>query len=222
MNGLSDRAKQLIPKARIISFDTWHAIPSDIIASFQSADDEKRYLTDDELASLKKLNNASLSSTSSALSSAGLSASEVVSTLRDQAAEIVDEARAVVLTTFPKILEPGGGLYPPMRAEACWRDFWQFLRCITYGIAAQQHHYTSTAGLEAMEQLYEELQVPLPAMVTGLIGVKRASLKRFPVETYPALSPYFDHLIARLSTFIKSDFLPQEDVSNPTSVQAEV
>ncbi|MEO1446772.1 MAG: phycobilisome protein, partial [Cyanobacteria bacterium J06635_11] len=146
------------------------------------------------------------------------SATEVVATLRDQAPDIVDEARAVVLTTFPKILEPGGGLYPPMRAEACWRDFWQFLRCITYGIAAQQHHYTSTDGLEFMEQLYEELQVPLPAMVTGLIGVKRASLQRFPVETYPVLSPYFDHLIARLSTFVK----PEAEVVSSTAAQAEV
>ena len=217
MNGLSDRAKQLIPKARIVSFDTWNDIPPEIIARVQAADDEKRYLSDDELEKTQQLNISD-----SALESVGLSASEVVTTLRDQAAEIVDEARAVVLTTFPNILEPGGGLYPPMRAEACWRDFWQFLRCITYGIAAQQHHYTGTAGLEAMEQLYDELQVPLPAMVTGLIGVKRASLKRFPVETYPALSPYFDHLIARLSTFIKSDLLPSEDAQSSASVQAEV
>ncbi|MEO0770399.1 MAG: hypothetical protein AAFY72_13390, partial [Cyanobacteria bacterium J06649_4] len=140
-----------------------------------------------------------------AFAAVSLAPEAVVTTLREQAADIVDEARAVVLTSFPNILEPGGGLYPSMRAEACWRDFWQFLRCISYGIAGQQHHYTSTAGLEAMEQLYEELQVPLPAMVAGLIGIKRASLKRFPFETYPALSPYFDHLIARLSTFVKQD-----------------
>ena len=226
MNGLSDRAKQLIPKARIVSFDTWSDVPPDIIASFQIADDEKRYLTDEELARAKQIKPLASATEAVTLSSVGLSASEVVKTLRDQAADIVDEARAVVLTTFPNILEPGGGLYPPVRAEACWRDFWQFLRCITYGIAAQQHHYTGTAGLEAMEQLYAELQVPLPAMVSGLIGVKRASLKRFPVETYPALSPYFDHLIARLSTFIQSDIhselSPEEGAQPSASVQAEV
>lgn len=200
MNGLSDRAKQLIPKAQIVSFDTWNEIPPEIVARFQAADDQKRYLTD---ADLEKIGTVDFSP--SAMAAMGISASEVTATLRDQAADIVDEARAVVLTTFPDILEPGGGLYPPVRAEACWRDFWQFLRCINYGIAGQQHHYTSTDGLEAMEQLYDELKVPLPAMVTGLIGIKRASLKRFPVETYPALSPYFDHLIARLSTFVKPE-----------------
>ncbi|MEL7068952.1 MAG: phycobilisome protein [Cyanobacteria bacterium J06581_3] len=218
MNGLSDRAKQLIPKARIVSFATWNEIAPDIIAHFQVADDEKRYLTDEDLATIQAATDNLAATKASAFAAVGLSATEVVATLRDQAPDIVDEARAVVLTTFPKILEPGGGLYPPMRAEACWRDFWQFLRCITYGIAAQQHHYTSTDGLEFMEQLYEELQVPLPAMVTGLIGVKRASLQRFPVETYPVLSPYFDHLIARLSTFVK----PEAEVVSSTAAQAEL
>ncbi|MEL7334508.1 MAG: phycobilisome protein [Cyanobacteria bacterium J06560_2] len=213
MNGLSDRAKQLIPKARIVSFTSWNDISPDIIACFQAADDNKTYLTDDELASVQAHRPAA----DQKLNATGLNAKAVVSTLRDQAADIVDEARAVVLTTFPDILEPGGGLYPPMRADACWRDFWQFLRCITYGIAAGEHHYTSTEGLEAMEQLYVELQVPLPAMVTGLIGIKRASLKRFPVESYPALSPYFDHLIARLSTFVTP-----EDASVKVAEGAEV
>ncbi len=199
MNGLSDRAKALIPKARIISFAGWTEVDGEAITCFQAADDENRYLTDEELSKIKSLTSASDLS----LSAVGLSATEVAKTLRLQAPDIVDEARAVVLTTFPNILEPGGGLFPPQRAEACWRDFWQFLRCITYGVAGQHHHYTDTDGLAAMEQLYEELQVPLPAMVAGLIGVKRASLRRFPIETYPALSPYFDHLIARLSTFVK-------------------
>ncbi|MEO1620266.1 MAG: phycobilisome protein [Cyanobacteria bacterium J06632_3] len=203
MNGLSDRAKQLIPKARIVSFAGWTEWDDAIIARFQAADDESRYLTDADLAAV--VTGSVSVEPDPAFAAVNLDPTTVVTTLREQASEIVDEARAVVLTSFPDILEPGGGLYPPMRAEACWRDFWQFLRCITYGIAGQQHHYTSTAGLEAMEQLYEELKVPLPAMVTGLIGVKRASLKRFPVESYPALSPYFDHLIARLSTFVKQD-----------------
>ncbi|MEM6867030.1 MAG: phycobilisome protein [Cyanobacteria bacterium P01_C01_bin.121] len=214
MNGLSDRAKQLIPKARIVSFEGWNEIPPEIVTRFQAADDNKYYLTDADLSAIA----AAVGTTDSAISAVGLSADSVVRTLREEAASIVDEARAVVLITFPDILKPGGGLYPPMRAEACWRDFWQFLRCITYGIASGQHHYTSTLGLEAMEQLYDELKVPLSAMVTGLIGVKRASLKRFPVESYPALSPYFDHLIARLSTFIP----PEQESMEPTTAQAEV
>ena len=60
-----------------------------------------------------------------------------------------------------------------------------------------------------MEQLYQELQVPLPAMVTGLIGIKKASLRRFPAASHAALAPYFDHLIARLSTFVKEEAVKQ-------------
>ncbi len=211
MNGLSDRAKQLIPKARIVSFETWNDVSPEIVACFQAADNDRYYLTDADLDLIRAANLPE----DPAISAIGLSADEVARTLRNQAPEIVDEARAVVLATFPHILEPGGGLYPPVRAEACWRDFWQFLRCITYGIAGGHHHYTSTAGLEAMEQLYDEVQVPLPAMVAGLIGVKRASLKRFPIESYPALSPYFDHLIARLSTFIK----PEKEAAPAAAMQ---
>lgn len=188
---LSDRAKQLIPQARIVSFAEWDGVADGVadsaIARLQTADDEKRYPSDEDLR---------------AIAAVGVDAIAAVKQLRDQAADIVDEARAGVLQTFPGILEPGGGLYPPMRAEACWRDFWHFLRCITYGIAGQQQAYTSPAGLAAMEQLYEELQVPLPAMVEGLKGIKKASLKRFSASAQPALAPYFDHLIAQLSAFL--------------------
>ncbi len=188
---LSDRAKQLIPQARIVSFAEWDGVADGVadsaIARLQTADDEKRYPSDEDLT---------------AIAAVGVDAIAAVKQLRDQAADIVDEARAGVLQTFPGILEPGGGLYPPMRAEACWRDFWHFLRCITYGIASQQQTYTSPEGLAAMEQLYEEPQVPLPAMVEGLKGIKKASLRRFPASAQPALAPYFDHLIAQLSAFL--------------------
>lgn len=187
MQGLSERAKQLIPKAQLVSFSSWQEMPSSIIARFQAANEEKRYLTDDDL---------------SAVNANHL---ELVRQLRDQAADIVDEARAQVLQAFPGILDPGGGLYPAMRAEACWRDFWHFLRCITYGIASAQEAYTSAEGLEAMEQLYEELKVPLPAMVTGLKGIKQASLNRVPENQRDPLTPYFDHLIEQMARFLNDD-----------------
>jgi hypothetical protein len=188
MNPLSDRAKQLIPQARIVSFAGWHDLDPAVRDRFQTADDEGRYLTDEDLQAIAP--------------SVPTAAISTVQQLRDHAADIVDEARAEVLARFPGILEPGGGLYPAFRADACWRDFWHFLRCITYGIAGQQSDYTSPAGLEAMEQLYDELKVPLPAMVEGLKGIKQASFSRFSEEDQAALAPYFDHLIARLSAYV--------------------
>ncbi|MEL6813618.1 MAG: phycobilisome protein [Cyanobacteria bacterium J06598_3] len=196
MTGLSDRAKQLIPKARIVSFESWKDLPSDAIAIFQRADDERTYLSDEDLASL------SAQGAIAKLPAANGSATTVVKLLRDQAPDIIDEARGDVLKSFPGILEPGGGLCPPVRADACWRDFWQFLRCITYGIAGGHDHYTSAEGLQAMEQLYEELKVPLPAMVQGIKGLKAASLSRFEADVQSAIAPQFDHLIHQLSTFL--------------------
>lgn len=183
---LSPRVKELIEKARIVSFDGWQEqFGEAAISTFQAADDERVYLNDATLENMP--------------------AGEIARSLRDHASPIVDTARAQLLNQFPGITAPGGGLYPPMRAEACWRDFWHFLRCITYGIAAQRIDYTSTTGLSNMEQLYQELQVPLDAMVFGLQALKRASQKQLTqlelTTSDDQFTPYFDHLIHALSQF---------------------
>lgn len=191
----SEAIQTLIKKARIVSFESWRSTHSAAaIALFQAADDQARYLTDEDLQQIQTL----------APSTAALI--PVVQLLRDRVTEIVDEARSQVLSTFPTITQPGGSLYPPERADACWRDFWHFLRCMTYGIAGQQTHYTSPDGLAAMQQLYQTLQVPLDAMIVGLEGIKTASLKR--IDSPDPLAPYFDHLIAEMSRF-QTDGLPQ-------------
>lgn len=185
---LSERAKQLIPKARIVSFATWKdSQPNELIEIFQSADDEGRYLTDSDLGQIQ------------ALSAHPLPNLETVKVLRDRAPEIVREAREQVLTQFPTIAQPGGDLYPPERAESCWRDFWHFLRCITYGIAGNNTQYLSDEGLNNMELLYQELRVPLEAMVLGLEGIKTFSLQK--VEPQAELDLYFDVLIEKLGKF---------------------
>jgi Phycobilisome protein len=187
---LSEHLKLLIQKARIMDFQGWSDRHSpEVITLFQAADDGKLYLTDDELAQLKHLYPEQGQDL------------DTVKMLRDCVVEIVNESRAGVLAHFPNILESGGGLYPPERADACWRDFWQFLRCITYGIAGQQTQYTSETGLHHMRLLYEELHVPLNAMVLGLEGIKSASLKRVPPEQQSGLAPYFDHLTQQLDRF---------------------
>jgi hypothetical protein len=190
---LSEKVQELIKKARIVRFASWQDTHrAEVIQRFQAADDQGRHLTDEDFQYL----SAHAPETSGFIPCAKI--------LRDQAGDIVDEARAGVLTTFPHIIEPGGGLYPPERAGACWRDFWQFLRCITYGIAGQRTDYTSTEGLHHMQLLYQELQVPLDAMVVGLEGIKTASLIRLrEVEPAPQekLAPYFDHLVEQMKKF---------------------
>ncbi len=191
MTQLTEKAKELISKARIVSFVNWEKThPKAAIEIFQMADDTKSYLTDENLQQIKALSPE----TSDLIPIAKL--------LRDNATEIVDESRKQVLATMPSIIEPGGGLYPPERATACWRDFWQFLRCITYGIAGKHVFYTSATGLHHMNLLYRELQVPLNAMILGLESIKTNSLRRCEmIEAEKTLAPYFDHLILQLANF---------------------
>jgi allophycocyanin-B len=187
---LTERAKELIQKSRIVSFQNWEkTYTPEIVAILQQADDESRYLTDED--------NEKISQVAPHLAKS-LTQAQL---LRDRVTEIVNHARAEVLVAFPQIIEPGGGLYPPMRAEACWRDFWHFLRCITYGIAGQSTNYTSQEGLSYMEELYQELQVPLDAMVLGLKTLKVHSLQQFSEQEAKDLSPYFDRLINRMEQF---------------------
>ncbi|NJM86722.1 MAG: phycobilisome protein [Hydrococcus sp. RU_2_2] len=187
---LSDRARQLIPKARIVSFATWsNDSPTEVIAIFQKADDEGRYLTDEDIKQIKTV-SPSLSSSV-----------EKAKLLREKAPDIVSEARKKLLEQFPNISQPGGELYPAERAEACWRDFWHFLRCITYGIAGQKTQFTSQEGLNNMQLLYEELRVPLEAMIVGLENLKTFGLKEFQEQEQEDLKPYFNRLIANMKQF---------------------
>ena len=185
---LSDKVKELIKKSRIVSFD-WQDYPQAVITIFQQADDQGRYLTDEDIRQISSLLPAL---------EPGLAQGKI---LRDRVVEIVSNARAVVLDANPGITEPGGGLYPPARAEACWRDFWHFLRCISYGISGQRLDYTSDRGLDYMEQLYQELQVPLAAMILGLEQLQVFSLKLFEPEQQEQLQPYFERLIESMRQF---------------------
>ena len=184
---LSDKVKQLIEKSRIVNFD-WQYPPA-VIDIFQQADNERRFLTDEEIDKIKTI-APSLSE--------GLTQGKV---LRDKVNDIVSSAREVVLKTYPDLTEEGGGLYPPIRAEACWRDFWHFMRCISYGVSGQALNYTSDRGLGYMEQLYRELQVPLNAMILGLEQLKVFSLQKFEPSQQQDLEPYFDRLIESMSKF---------------------
>lgn len=190
MPEFSDAIKDLIQKARIVSFESWQGThPSAAISRFQTADDERRYLTDEDLAEIQ------------ALAPKTTALIPVMIVLRDRVTDIVDEARTQVLEKYPELTQPGGGLYPASRAEACWRDFWHFLRCISYGIAGQHPDYLSQVGLHHMEQLYQELRVPLHAMLLGLEGIKTASLKHVNFDQHTTLAPYFDHLILHMQHF---------------------
>jgi hypothetical protein len=187
---LTERAKQLIPKARIFSLATVKNVyPQEVIAIFQQADNEGKYLSDSDFQQITTI----LPEITENIKKAKL--------LRDNAEQIVEQARQKVLASFPHITDPGGELYPPERAAACWRDFWHFLRCISYGVAGKITQFTNKEGLKNMELLYQELKVPLPAMILGLESLKYFSLEEFLSAEKNNISSYFDHLINELKGF---------------------
>jgi hypothetical protein len=184
---LSEKVKELISKARIVSFAGWEdRYLAEAIAIFQMADDEGRYLTDEDLEKISTLSPQAIS---------GLESSRQ---LRSLATEIVSEARERVLADFVGINQPGGALYPEIRSESCWRDFWHFLRCVSYGVAGERTDFLSDSGMHHMELLYRELKVPLDAMLCGLEGLKNSSCRRSPSVN---LAPYFDRLISEMGRF---------------------
>ena len=75
------------------------------------------------------------------------------------------------------------------------------MRCTSYGVAGGSVNYTSQEGLNYMEQLYQELQVPLDAMVLGLENLKFYSLQEFAVAKRHDLEIYFEQLIKQLKQF---------------------
>lgn len=187
---LTERAKQLIPKAKIINFALWKKEGFERVRDiFQKAEDEGRYLSDRDLEQIQTY----FPQNSSTLAAVKL--------LGDRSSEIVDRAREELLSRYPDITLPGGELYPPERAEACWRDLWQFLRCITYGIAARVPEFADAEGLQNMQLLYRELRVPLAAMVFGLENLKFFALRLFSLSEREALDPYFEHLIGEMKRF---------------------
>ncbi len=187
---ISDKVRELIKKSRIVSFANWQDIyDAQLIEYLQAADDQGRYLTDADLQEMQKLEPTIAKYI------------PTLKILRDQVNAIVNEARAEVLQAFPEITQMGGGLYPSIRADACWRDFWHFLRCITYAIAGQRADYLSESGLQYMNSLYQELQVPLDAMLVGLEGIKTACLSRVESDRRSEIAPYFDCLIEQLKQF---------------------
>lgn len=187
---LSASVQELIRKAQIVSFESWiGSVQPEVIQVFEQANQERQYLTDEQLNRLASL---------------GEEQGEwlaIAKDLRDRSSGIIDGARSQVLEQFPQISQPGGSLYPEKRAENCWRDFWHFLRCIHYGVAGASPQYTSAEGLHYMDLLYQELEVPLDAMVVGLEAMKQIAIELCGGNKKTELLPYFDHLIDRLKGF---------------------
>ncbi len=187
----NDRILQLIPKAKLISFKSWESVYSpEVVNIFLSASAEARYINDGELTAIATIYPQLAEATAQSR------------ILKDRAATIVQRAREQLLSQYPGITSPGGDLYPEERSNACWRDFWHYLRCISYAVAGQQKLYICPEGLENLRLLYLELNVPFKAMIAGLENLRVSALQEFPEKERDDLAAYFEELIVAMKTFL--------------------
>jgi Phycobilisome protein len=98
--------------------------------------------------------------------------------LRDSCDDIVRAARREVTEAYPGIDMPGGDLYPAFRADACWRDLQNFVRVASYGcvcVSDANAKYLNPEGCAILNSIYNELEVPRRAMLTGIRACSSAA-----------------------------------------------
>ena len=145
--------QDLIAKANVCGLQKHFNLPETSKLIIAKADQEKRQLTVTEVNDL--------------CSTSGMSATVVLFVI-ENAQGYVDQSKQVLLKAHPSLVEPGGALHPPERAQACWRDCWNFLRVATYATATNTADCTDPQGIEAVRALYEQLRVPLEGMSMAL------------------------------------------------------
>ena len=177
--------KILVQTAQVQGLSAISALPQITRSIIASADQAQRQLTHEELQTI--------------CGSSGV-ACTVPNGLLSRADQLVDEARGHLLQTEPALVQPGGALYPQERAEACWRDCWNFLRVIIYAVACNHSTFTSPGGMEALRELYKRMKVPMHGMNIALDELKRQALEGIlQASDRQLISDCFEHLRAELN-----------------------
>ena len=128
------------------------------------------------------------------------------SSLIQRSDHLVNQARAQLLATQPHLVQPGGALHPQDRAEACWRDCWNFLRVVIYAVACNQSCFTNPSGMAALRELYRRKGVPMEGLNIALIQLNKLAAQAFERGADQELiNACFQHLIEQLNkTAVKS------------------
>ena len=154
--------KTLVQTAQVQGLSTNQDLPQATRSILERADKAQRQLTTDELATICQVS--------------GIDGS-LPGSLIQRSDQLVNQARGHLLETQPHLVQPGGALHPKDRAEACWRDCWNFLRVITYAVACNQCCFTNPSGMAALRELYRRMNVPLEGMNIALGQLKNLALE---------------------------------------------
>ncbi len=154
--------KTLVQTAQVQGLSINQELPQATRSILERADQAQRQLTTDELATICQ--------------ASGIDAS-LPGSLIQRSEQLVNQARAHLLETQPLLVQPGGALHPQDRAEACWRDCWNFLRVITYAVACNHICFTNPSGMAALRELYRRMNVPIEGMNIALDQLKAIALE---------------------------------------------
>ena len=177
--------EHLIQAARVQGLSEDLALQEEVRAIVGSADQAKRPLTPAELKQVCEISNTD---------------PQVAIRLQDRANALVDQARNHLLREQPQLVQPGGALYPAERAEACWRDCWQFFRVIIYAYVCARPDFTNSEGMAALRQLYQQMNVPVLGLNIALEQLEALSVGNLTDSVArTALTAAFRHLRIELN-----------------------
>ena len=191
MNLQNTDFKTLVQTAQVQGLSTNQDLPQTTRSILERADQAQRQLTPDELVTI-----CQGSGTDDSLPGSLIQRSD----------QLVNQARGHLLETQPHLVQPGGALHPQERAEACWRDCWNFLRVIIYAVACNQSCFTNPSGMAALRELYRRMNVPIEGMNIALLQLKKLALEGVSRSNDRQLiSDCFQHLRDQLNkTAVKS------------------
>ncbi|MDD9882433.1 MAG: phycobilisome polypeptide [Cyanobacteria bacterium MAG STY4_bin_9] len=162
MNLQNTDFKTLVQTAQVQGLSLNQDLPQATRSILERADQAQRQLSSDELTTICQVSGIDVS---------------LADNLIQRSDQLVNQARAHLIATQPHLVQPGGALHPEDRAEACWRDCWNFLRVITYAVACNQSCFTNPSGMAALRELYRRMNVPIEGMNIALIQLKKLALE---------------------------------------------
>ena len=177
--------KTLVQTAQVQGLSINQELPQATRSIVERADQAQRQLTSDELATICQVSGIDVS---------------LADNLIQRSDQLVNQARAHLIATQPHLVQPGGALHPEDRADACWRDCWNFLRVIIYAVACNQSCFTNPSGMAALRELYIRMNVPIEGMNIALGQLKENALEGVSRSNHRQLiRDCFQHLHAELN-----------------------
>ena len=185
MNLQNTDFKTLVQTAQVQGLSLNQDLPHATRSILERADQAQRQLTSEELTTICQASGIDVS---------------LADNLIQRSDQLVNQARAHLIATQPHLVQPGGALHPEDRAEACWRDCWNFLRVITYAVACNQSCFTNPSGMAALRELYIRMNVPIEGMNIALGQLKENALEGVSRSNHRQLiRDCFQHLHAELN-----------------------